>query len=384
MERPPGAGIEPGFPHADAHSVTAVMQTPTGAGIQTDFPRTDAHSVTAVMQSPPGAVQSQAAAANVKPVNSPPAHAERSANTPGDFSYLSQFRGYVAGPMLDAKLPRDAVKEELQELEAMLPPAPPALGMFVPQTPSMPATLAPTTQREPRGEHPRQPARSRRTLVSAVGLSLLVAVGFGAARLSGPAPKQDLAALATPPVDPAALTPSPASPLVLTLATPELKPLPLPRQRAPVVRIAASKPAKSDQPKPARRRSDPAPSAMAATRSRPGAAKVSFESRAVKVSPTQTLVAIPIRRSNSNRGAARVAWQIEGGSGQKLLDAERAGAQVIQFHAGQAERMLYVPLRKEAGELAADGLRTFRVKLRQMKDGPSPGRVAEVRVTLLD
>jgi hypothetical protein len=151
-----------------------------------------------------------------------------------------------------------------------------------------------------------------------------------------------------------------------------------------VVRIAASKPAKPDKSKPARRRPEPAPAAaMAATRSAP-TARVSFQSRAVEVSPNQTLVAIPIRRTNSDRGAARVAWQIEGGSGPELLDPERAGAQLIQFHAGQAERTLYVPLRKEAGELAADGLRTFRVKLRQVDDGPSPGRVAEVRVTLLD
>jgi hypothetical protein len=381
MERPEGAGFQPGFPRTDVHAVTAVMERPEGAGFQPGFPRTDAHAVTAVMQSPPGAVQPQTAAANAKPITSPPPpHKERSANTQGDYSYLSQFRGYVAGPMLDTKPQRDVLQQESQELEAILPPAAPAPAVFVPQSSHMPATLAPTAQRQPRARverHlPPQPPRSKRAVVSAVGLSLLVAAGFGAARLTGSAPQQELAAFVTPPVNPA-----PVSPLVMTLATPELKPLSLPRQRAPLVRIAVSRPAKPDQPKPARQRPEPAP--VAATRSGP-TAKVSFESRAVEVSPNQTLVAIPIRRSNSDRGAARVAWQIEGVRGRELLDAERAGAQVIQFHVGQATRTLYVPLRKEAGELAADGLRTFRVKLRQVKGGPSPGRVAEIRVTLLD
>jgi serine/threonine protein kinase len=384
MERPLGTEIQPSFPRTDVHGVTAVMQSPQGAGTQPGSPRTDAHGAVTLIR--PGAVPPQAAAANAKPVTPPPPHPDKSANTPGDYSYLNKFRGYVAGPMLESKPHRHALEDELQELEAMLPPAAPGPAGFVPQPlHTAPATRAPTAQREPRVEHrpARQPARSKRTLVSAVGLSLLVAAGFGAARLSGPAPKQESAALVTPPVDPAPVSAPPVSPLVLTLATPELTPMSLPRQRAPLVRIAASKPAKPDQPKPARQRPEPAPAVMAATRSAP-AAKVSFESRTVEVSPNQTLVAIPIRRSNSNRGAARVAWQIEGGSGPELLDAERAGAQMIQFHAGQAERMLYVPLRKEAGELAADGLRTFRVKLRQVKDGPSPGRVAEVRVTLLD
>jgi serine/threonine protein kinase len=326
-----------------------------------------------------------AEAANPKPATSQPAHSsqpahkEKAANTPGDLSYLSKFRGYVAGPMKDSKLHREAPQEESHEPEPVLPAEAAPAAAVAPQPLYIPtATLAPAMLREPRAREgvaerlpPPPPSRGKRILVNALGLSLVLASAVGAALLSRPEPKREVVAAA--PVAPVVSLPA------LTLAPPELEPLSLPKLRAPSsVRIAASKPEK-----PAQQQRPAAVAAAKRTRSGP-VANVSFDAGAIEVSPNQKLVAIQIRRSNPERGAARVAWQIEGGRGRQLLDVERAGAQVIQFHAGQAERTLYVPLRKQAGELVADGVRTFRVKLRQVQDGPSPGQVEEVRVTLLE
>jgi serine/threonine protein kinase len=356
---------------------TAVMERPSGTGTQPSLPHTDAHGVTAVRPSPRGAVQPQAAA-NTTQVSSASADHEKSAHTPGDYSCLSQFRGYVARPMLPPQPHHAPIEAALQERGTTLPPEIPVPAVFAPQPVYTPATLEPGAQHAAGVEHhsPRRPARTQRVLVGAIGLTLLVAAGFGAARWSRPTSQQVLAASATLPVSSPTPGPQPVPAQVLHLATPVLEPLSLPRLRAPSVRLAASAP-----DKPARAR--PQLAVVAATQP-VATARVSFRSQAVEVSPNQMLVAIPVRRSNAARGAARVAWHIEGEPGPQLLDAARAGAQVIQFHDGQVERTLYVPLRKEAGELAADGLRTFRVKLRQVEDGPSPGRVPEVRVTLLD
>jgi hypothetical protein len=227
------------------------------------------------------------------------------------------------------------------------------------------AVAASLPQPTPETRQSRPTAPSKRLAVGAVGMMVVLSAAIGAAWLSSqsepvrvPAPR--VASQITMPI--------------LIIPAPSIDPVPM-----PTVQIAReSKPAKQARRRPAAARAARAASVPAQ------ASMVSFESRNVEVSPTQNLVAITIRRSASDRGPAQVGWSIEGNNARRLLDTDRAGAQVVQFHQGQTTRTLYVPLSKDAGEFVADGVRTFRVKLRKVEDGPVPGRVAEARVTLLD
>lgn len=294
------------------------------------------------------AVQEPEPAEEVPPPTAPP-------EPPSDpRNYLSRFRGYVAGPMMDTKL--HGVAHAPQERREPLPP-------IVPITPRANDLIYAESRLPPERRTVSQPRRampSRLAAVNAFGIMLVMAAAITAAVLSGQgqAPR---------PSKLSALPPKIAIP-ILTIPTPNMEPVPM-----PTVLIANSRETKAPTP----RRTPPAAKVASAN------GVVSFESRSVAVSPTQGLVAIPIRRSDANNGPVRVAWEV-GERGRQLLDERRTGSQVIQFHRGQTTRTLYLPLRKDAADLAAEGSRTFAVKLQKVDDGPAPGRVAEVRVTLLE
>jgi len=302
-----------------------------------------------------------------------PASNDKVEHEQGDYSYLSRFRGYVAGPLMDPKMrsvlaEADPPPAPIPPIAATAPSMAPALSVAPPPavvahpaaviTPNdffLPA--APIAER-PKGKRAARSAPSQRFAVNAMGMTLVLASAIAAALLSDPSDSERERPLTS---GRRVMIP------VLTIPTPDIEPVPM-----PTVLIASN----SKAPTKPDRREQPSPNRVAA-------ASVSFESRGIEVSPTQNLVAIPIRRSDSSRGPVRVAWNVEGGRGRELLDSGRAGSRVIQFHQGQSTRTLYVPLSKDARELVADGVRTFQVKLSRVDGGPSPGHMAEVRVTLL-
>jgi serine/threonine protein kinase len=372
--------------------------------------------------------QPEPSAPKAKP--SPPPPRDRPAKASGDYSYLSKFRGYVAGPLMDVSepdVPRPDVESHLDaassaprmrgsvfsdpvssdaassddgslddaaddaaSLDAVtLDPesfAAPSASNAVPADTSFYefSATGPTLAREPEPQQSRPTrASGRGTLVYAMAVSLVLVGVIGAVMSS-----QHFRSHPALPVQAARSMQLPE----LTIPTPTMQPVPMPSVSVARLETARSRTEKPTTDKPATNKSRTAsnrrrPAPAAESSPTVAEADVSFASRGVEVSPNQKLVAIPLRRSSANRGAVRVAWQIEGERGRQLLDLNRAGAQVIQFRAGQATRTLYVPLRKEAGELVADGVRSFRVKLRQVDETSSAVAVVEepeIRVTLLD
>jgi hypothetical protein len=297
------------------------------------------------------------------------------AKVQGDFSYLSKFRGYVAGPMMDVKPhhPVDSTaspthtapySEPHSELHSEPHPSPPThiSDVSAPVVAVDPPQLylAPAALPKPKVRPLELPSPRKRALVNALGLSLVLASAVGAALFSRPQPPSALQVASLPDIEMP----------VLTMPTPVMDHFPMPR-----ITIARNTPEK-----PIQRRGT---AAKPAAKRVPASSPVWFAARAMEVSPNQTLVAIPIRRSTASRAAVRIAWQIEGDRGKQLLDASRAGSQIIQFHEGQTARTLYVPLRREAGDLAAEGVRSFRVKMQPVDASPGAAETPEIRVTLL-
>jgi len=126
--------------------------------------------------------------------------------------------------------------------------------------------------------------------------------------------------------------------------------------------------------------SDAAEGTPSAVRS---AGVVTFESAALVAGSAQSLVAIPLRRLLSTRGAAAVEWQIESGSARPNVDYEPLKPQVVRFSDGESARSLFIPLLRAAADSDTRPPRSFTVQLRQVGGGARLGAVTMVKVTIV-
>jgi serine/threonine protein kinase len=117
--------------------------------------------------------------------------------------------------------------------------------------------------------------------------------------------------------------------------------------------------------------------------SRRAAGVVTFESAALAVGSAQSLIAIPIRRTQSTRGTATVEWQIESGSAMPDVDYHSVKPQVVRFNEGETARSLFIPLVRPTTDVRTRSARTFTVTLKPSGDGPRLGALTRVRVTIL-
>src|SRR5262249_28727393 len=108
---------------------------------------------------------------------------------------------------------------------------------------------------------------------------------------------------------------------------------------------------------------------------------VAFDSATIFAGASQSLIAIPVRRSRSTQGTGAVAWAIEDSTPQPDVDYGAIGSNVIRFFDGQEVRVLYIPLKGKLTAAAA-GPRTFTVSLRKVAGGPALGAQSRVIVTI--
>lgn len=128
------------------------------------------------------------------------------------------------------------------------------------------------------------------------------------------------------------------------------------------------------------KKNEPADVKRATPRAPPGQA--SFATRTLQVGANQTIAALSVKRLNSTRGRARVAWTIEDGTARRGVHYELGDSQVIEFLDGQSVRSLFIPLMPERD----DGMRrskTFTVKLQQTTGGLALGEIKQVYVTIV-
>lgn len=122
----------------------------------------------------------------------------------------------------------------------------------------------------------------------------------------------------------------------------------------------------------------PVPVAAAVIRNAPGV--ITFDSPSLRAGSAQTLVAITLKRLQSTRGTARVAWRIDKGTARPGIDYVPVKPQVIKFFEGQPARSIFIPL-VNVGR-AAQGPRTFTVSLQKVTGGPVLGEISKVDVTI--
>jgi serine/threonine protein kinase len=111
--------------------------------------------------------------------------------------------------------------------------------------------------------------------------------------------------------------------------------------------------------------------------------EISFATRTLQVGVGQTIAALSVKRTNSTRGRARVAWTIEGGTARAGIDYQLGTAQFIEFLEGQSIRSLFIPLVPEKTVGEARTSKTFTVKLQPMSGGPRLGEIKQVYVTIV-
>jgi len=111
--------------------------------------------------------------------------------------------------------------------------------------------------------------------------------------------------------------------------------------------------------------------------------EISFATRTLHVGVGQTMAALSVKRINSTRGRARVAWTIEGGTAQPGVDYRLGDLQVIEFLEGQSVRSLFIPLAPDKDTSAARTSKTFTVKLQPTNGGPKLGEIKQVYVTIV-
>jgi hypothetical protein len=114
-----------------------------------------------------------------------------------------------------------------------------------------------------------------------------------------------------------------------------------------------------------------------------GSGVVTFESAALVAGSAQSLVAIPLKRLQSTRGAASVEWQIESGSARPNVDYEPLKPQVVKFNDGESARSLFIPLLRAAADSDTRPPRSFTVQLRSLGGGARLGAVTSVKVTIV-
>jgi hypothetical protein len=95
------------------------------------------------------------------------------------------------------------------------------------------------------------------------------------------------------------------------------------------------------------------------------------------------MAALSVKRVNSTRGRARVAWTIEGGTAQPGVDYRVGNTQVIEFLEGQTVRSLFIPLVPDKDTSEARTSKTFTVRLQPTSGGPKLGEIKQVYVTIV-
>lgn len=129
------------------------------------------------------------------------------------------------------------------------------------------------------------------------------------------------------------------------------------------------------------------PSSPDATDGTPSGARppgvVTFESEALVAGSAQSLLAIPLKRLQSTRGAASVEWQIQSGSAQPNVDYQPLKPQLVRFNDGESVRSLFIPLLRTAADAETRPPRSFTVQLRQVGGGARLGAVTSVKVTIV-
>jgi hypothetical protein len=110
---------------------------------------------------------------------------------------------------------------------------------------------------------------------------------------------------------------------------------------------------------------------------------VTFESSALIAGSAQSMVAIPIKRLASTRGATAVQWQVESGSAMPNVDYEPVKSQTIRFNEGESVRSLFIPLLRTAADTDTRPPRSFTVLLRSMGGGARVGAVSRIKVTIV-
>jgi serine/threonine protein kinase len=148
------------------------------------------------------------------------------------------------------------------------------------------------------------------------------------------------------------------------LAPAEARPVVAKAEPAPVSPVAAPE-------------SQPAPPVSPRVRG-----QITFDTPVVRVPAAQTLVAIPVRRTNSTRGVGLVAWSIEPFNARPGVDYQPVVNQVIRFNDGQAARSLFIELGSPDSRATSREPRSFVVKLSQVPGGAALGSVTHTTVTL--
>ena len=109
---------------------------------------------------------------------------------------------------------------------------------------------------------------------------------------------------------------------------------------------------------------------------------IGFETSAVSAVSAQPLVALQVRRLESTRGSAAIAWQVVGGTAQPNVDYVREAPHVIRFIEGQAVRSIYISLVAHSITTAPRGPRSFAVTLVPVAGSPAIGPYSSVTVTI--
>jgi len=145
---------------------------------------------------------------------------------------------------------------------------------------------------------------------------------------------------------------------------------------APVAAVA--------EPLPAAVEPEPAPAETPAPETRPRQpprqiGSVAFESTAVRVSPSQSIAAVNVRRTEAGTGPTQIVWSTVAGSAKPGVDYEPVDSQVVRLHQGQGVRSLYITIKHPPG---VDKERRFSVRLEKTTRGPALGEPTQAEIII--
>lgn len=159
-----------------------------------------------------------------------------------------------------------------------------------------------------------------------------------------------------------------------------------PAARADIVQASPRPAAAEPQPEPAVAQVEEKKSPPVALKPKtppPAPGEVSFTTRTLQIGANQTVAALSVKRLNSTRGRAKVAWTIEGGTARRGVHYDVASPQVIEFLDGQSVRSLFIPLTPDKDANGMRHSKTFTIKLQQAAGGPALGEIKQVYVTIV-
>jgi tRNA A-37 threonylcarbamoyl transferase component Bud32 len=122
--------------------------------------------------------------------------------------------------------------------------------------------------------------------------------------------------------------------------------------------------------------------AIEATSPTPDNGVISFDAASVHASPTQTLVAVSVRRLRSTRSVGAFIWRVEGGSAQPGTDFGPTRPELGRFNRGESVRTLFIPLVGGRALSQPAHARSFSVVLEPVAGGPELGRISRTTVTI--